>query len=171
MLNFKKIFLNNDAQATVEAAIMIPVIFLLILLLIEPGIILYDLTIMNSAASETCRVLATSSDEDKSKICEPFARRRLQAIPQQDNFHKHIGGCSYEISFEGNQSSDYVSVSIVNQVRPLPLIGFLSSITGLLNDNNCFEISAVSRQRVKPAWVKNSPAGSNPDYWVGSWLK
>lgn len=150
---------------------MIPVIFLLILLLIQPGIILYDLTIMNSAASETCRLLATSNDENKNKICEPFIRRRLSAIPQQDNFHVHSSGCSYKFEFEGNQNTETVSVNISNEVQPLPLIGFLSETIGLLNENKCFEVQAKSSQKVKPSWVQNSTAGSNPDYWVGAWLK
>lgn len=164
MLGKFKIFFKDDGQATVEAAIMIPTIFLLILLLIQPGIILYDLTIMNEAASETCRVLATSNDENKSKICEPFARRRLAAIPQQENFHNHNDGCSYEIIFEGEQSCEYVSVEIKNELTPLPFIGFLSDIFGLLNENKNFEIKAYAQQKIKPSWVKNSSAGLNPDY-------
>lgn len=171
MLKFYCKITNTCAQATVEAAIMIPVIFLLILLLIQPGIILYDLTVMNSAAAETCRVLSTSNDENISKICEPFARKRLSAIPQQENFHLHNNGCSYEFNFDGNQNSEVVSVSIKNQLQPLPLIAFLSDVMGLLNSNGCFEIEAQSQQTVRPSWVKNSSAGGNPDYWVGAWLE
>lgn len=141
---------NNEAQATVEAAIMIPVIFLLLLLLIQPGIYLYDLCIMNEAAAETCRVLSTSSDTEKAKICESFAKRRLSAIPQQDNFHMHSGGCSYEISYEGSQESNEVCVIIKNQLKPLPLVGFITNFVGLLNENDCLEIEARSSKISRP---------------------
>lgn len=171
LLYKKENFIKNfDGQATVEAALIIPIIFILMLLLIQPGIILYDLCIMNSAASETCRVLSTSDDENISKICEPFIRRRLSGIPQQDNFHVHSDGCSYEFEFNGNQNSELVSVQIKNEVKPLPLIGFLSNIFGILNANNCFEIIATSEQKLKPSWTINSPYGNNPEKWVGGWL-
>lgn len=167
MLNLIK---NSEAQSTVEAAIMIPVIFLLLLLLIQPGIYLYDLCIMNEAATETCRVLSTASDAEKSTICEPFARRRLSAIPQQDNFHLHSTGCSYEIEYFGDQNYNEVQVIIKNQLKPLPLIGFLSGTLGLLNENDCFEIESKAVQTTRPSWVNNSPQGANPDNWVGGWL-
>ena len=60
-------------------------------------------------------------------------------------------GCSYEILLEGDQNSSEVKVSINNQLKPLPFIGFLSSIFGLLNDNNCFEIKVVSSQPTRPS--------------------
>lgn len=148
MLRFYK---NIEAQATVEAAIMIPAIFLLLLLLIQPGIYLYDLCVMNEAATETCRFLATSSDNDRNKICDPYARRRLAAIPQQDNFHVHSTGCSYEINYEGSQNDNEVKVSIKNQLKPLPLIGFLSDMFGLLNENGCFEVEAKASQVSRPS--------------------
>lgn len=149
---------------------MIPVIFLLLLLLIQPGIILYDMTIMKSAASEGCRILATSSNENLNKICEPFIRRRLEAIPQQDNFHLHSSGCSYLISFSGDQTTEKVSVKLTNELKPLPLIGFLSDIFGLLNEKSCFEITVESSQITRADWVKNSPQGHNPENWSGGWL-
>lgn len=154
---------NTEAQATVEAAIMIPAIFLLLLLLIQPGIYLYDLCVMNEAASETCRVLSTSSEAEKAKICESFARRRLSAIPQQDNFHMHSSGCSYDISYEGSQDSNEVSVTIKNQLKPLPLVGFITNFVGLLNENKCLEIEARASQVSRPTWVNNSPQGSHPE--------
>lgn len=151
---------NENGQATVEAAVMIPVIFLILLLMIEPGILLYDWIVMNHAAASTCRVLSTSTDD--MNMVENFARRRLEAIPQQDNFHVHDGTCSYEISFEGKDT-----VNIKNEVKPLPIIGFLSGVLGILNGNNNFELNVKSTQHLKPSWVKNSDMAN----WVGSWLK
>lgn len=168
-LNYK--IRKNNAQATVEAAIMIPVIFLILLLLIQPAILLYDLCVMNSASAETCRVLGTCNEVEKQKVCEPFAKRRLGAIPQQDNFHLHSTGCSYEVFLEGSQETPQVKVSIKNQIKPLPIIGFLSQIFGLLNSNGCFEITAQVEEQSKPAWAQQSYKDTSVDKWVGRWLK
>lgn len=144
-------FLNDEeGQSTVEAAIMIPVIFLLLLLLIQPSLILYDLIIMKSAASDTCRVLATCNENEKYKVCDAYLRRRLSAIPQQNNFHKHDDKCSYDFELKGCQSSQTCSVTIKNKLEALPLIAFLSDIFGILNSEKCFEISATSELSTKP---------------------
>lgn len=129
---------------------MIPVIFVLLLLLLQPGIILYDIVIMNNACTETCRVLSTASSNEKDKLCDSFARRRLSAIPQQDNFHVHSSGCTYEIELEGDHSTPVNTVTIKNQIKPLPLIGFLTEIFGMLNQNKCFEIIVSSSLSLKP---------------------
>ena len=150
MLLDKKIFNDTSGQATVEAAVMIPVIFLMILLLLEPGILLYDLVVMNEAAAEGCRVLCTASDSQKTELCEPYIKRRLGSIPQQQNFHMHDPQCTYEINLNGNENSQEVSVDVKNQVKPLPLIGFLSSCLGILNDSGCFEITASATQQNHP---------------------
>ncbi|MGN1361061.1 MAG: TadE/TadG family type IV pilus assembly protein [Eggerthellaceae bacterium] len=48
-------------QSTVEAAVMIPLLFGGMLMLLQPGILLYDRVVMEGAAAEGCRVLATAS--------------------------------------------------------------------------------------------------------------
>ena len=51
-------------QSTVEGAFLIPVILLLLMLLIQPGILLYNRVVMQSAASEGCRLISTRSSGD-----------------------------------------------------------------------------------------------------------
>ena len=51
-------------QSTAEAAVALPVVFLLVLLLVQPGIVLYDRMVMAGAAAGGGR---------------PFGRRRLPA--------------------------------------------------------------------------------------------
>lgn len=162
--------MSCNAQATIEAAIMIPIIFLLLLLLIQPSIILYDLIIMKSAASDCCRILSTCSSAEKNQICDAYTRRRLSAIPQQDLFHVHSNQCSYELTFDGDQSSNSYTVEIKNQLKPIPFIGFFSDIFGILNDDKCFEITSSSTYSLKPKWAMSSPQGNNPESWAGSWL-
>ena len=110
--------LGERGQATVEAAYLIPVLFLCLLLLLQPGIILYDLVVMRAAAAEGCRVLATKTDATgvSDQACKAYVKRRLAAIPPQDQFHIHEGGCSWEIVTEGDETSEYVRVTITNKV-------------------------------------------------------
>ena len=44
----------ESGQATVEAAFLLPVLFVGLLLLMQPGILLYDRLVMQAAASEGC---------------------------------------------------------------------------------------------------------------------
>ena len=86
-------------QSTVEAAVALPVVFLLVLLLVQPGIVLYDRMVMAGAAAEGCRLLATSDGD--AATCEEYVRRRLGAIPPLDVFHVHDSGCTWEVRCEG----------------------------------------------------------------------
>lgn len=161
---------NINGQATVEAAIMIPVIFLIILILIQPCLVLFDLIIMNSAAIETCRVLSTAASVDKNSLCEQYARRRLSAIPQQENFHYHKDGCSYQFEFVGDQNSSFVSVEITNEIKPLPLINIFVDAFGMLNANKCLAIKSKQELSLKPSWVFKNPDNENVDKWIGKWF-
>ena len=89
---------DERGQGTVEAAIVLPVLFLLMMLLIQPGIVMYDRIVMGNAAAEACRLLATSGDSYGSmeRSAEAFVRHRLAAVPQHDCFHVHGGSCSWD---------------------------------------------------------------------------
>lgn len=155
-------------QASVEAAVCIPLLFVGILLLVQPGIILYDRMVMKSAAAEACRALATCDDRQQ---VEELLRRRLGAVPQHDCFHIHDGGCSWKIELVGGPSSQAVSVRICNQAKPLPLISLGERALGLTNGEGNLEIEVSAHQEIQPAWTANSTAGSDPSGWVGAWLR
>ena len=104
-------FYDNRGQGTVEAAVAIPVVFLLLLLLLQPGIVLYDRLVMGNAAAEGCRLLATSTG-DMGGSCEAFIRHRLAAVPQHDCFHVHHGDCSWKIELLGDETAQTVTVRI-----------------------------------------------------------
>ena len=131
------VVVDERGQGTVEAALAIPILFVLMLLLLQPGIIMYDRLVMGNAAAEGCRLLATSTDAlgfmDGS--CEAFVRHRLASVPQHDCFHVHDGECSWDIRLSGNESSGVVSVSISNELKPLPLFDAGSTLLGLTNGN------------------------------------
>lgn len=74
---------GERGQATVEAAFLIPVLFTVLLLSVQPGMVLYDRMVMQAAASDACRLAAVKTDAvgDSSQAVEAFVRHRLGAIP------------------------------------------------------------------------------------------
>ena len=110
---------DERGQSTVEAAFLFPVVFVLVLLLVQPGILLYDRIVMEGAAADACRLLATKTDaqEGVDAQCEAYVRRRLGAVPQQECFHVHEGSCTWEIRLEGDERSQRVRVSIATEAK------------------------------------------------------
>lgn len=144
-----------QGQATIEAAFALPILMLLILLLLQPGVMLYDRIVMQGAAMEGCRLLATSSD-GSSGTCEDYLRRRLSAIPQVDFFHVHSGGCTWRINMSGNEDAASTSVSISTEVKPLPLIGLGAGFLGLTNGNGNLTIEVEASAQTQPSWFLHS---------------
>lgn len=158
---------SERGQATVEAAFALPVVLLLILLLVQPAILLYDRTIIQSAANEACRLLSTQGADAQAR-CEDFIRRRLGAIPEQDCFHVHSSGCSYRIETSGNEDSDAVSVSISTEARPLPLLGAGAELLGITNQQGNFEVHVEATAPTQPSWAWSGGSGSASS-WAGAW--
>lgn len=164
---------DERGQGSVEAAVVIPVMFLLLLLLLQPGIVLYDRLVMGNAAAEACRVLATGTDAfgSMSGSCEAFVRHRLAAVPQHDCFHVHNPSCSWDIELEGGESSETVTVSIGNELRPLPLFDSAAKLLGMANARGNLEIRESVTMPVQPSWVSSSELGMAPSSWIGGWLE
>lgn len=160
--------LNTQAgQTTVEAAYLIPVLLLLILLLTQPIILLYNRMVMDNAAAEGCRLLATATTQGaySTEKYEGYVKRRLASIPPIDIFHVHNSGCSWEITLEGDESSSEVSVHIVNRVKPLPLLGWGADFLGMTDANNNLVQETRVTMPTQPAWVAGS-GGNTPEDWV-----
>ncbi|MBQ3387530.1 MAG: pilus assembly protein [Eggerthellaceae bacterium] len=160
----------ESGQATVESALLLPVLLAVILVLVQPGIVLYDRIVMRDAAAQGARVLITQSGGDDG-TAESFIRRRLGSVPQTDSFHIHRpGACSWEIECAGGASSGEVTVTIGNDLKPLPLIGFGAGWFGILDGegNLHFEVSVT--MPVQDGWVATSGAGADPGGWIGVWL-
>ena len=158
-------------QGTVEAAFLVPVLFMGLLLLLQPGIVLYDRIVMEAAASEACRLLATATSVtgDMTESCENFVMHRLSAVPAASCFHVHKGGCTWEIELEGDEDSQTVSVTIRNQLTPLPLIGAAAALLGIVNDEGNFVIEVACTQDIQPSWVDST--GLDASDMVGAWLE
>lgn len=162
---------GRSGQATVEGAFTIPIIFLLLLLLMQPGILLYDRIVMQAAAAEGCRMLATRSSVSgaDAAVYEEAVRRHLGAIPQQENFHRHQGGCSWRIEFSGDEGSTEASVRITGSVRMLPLLDMGGTLLGLGDGNGNLEVSVEASAPTQDGWVAGSEFGMSPGQWVGKW--
>ena len=153
-----------------ESAILVPVLLAVVLLMVEPGIILYDRIVMKDAAAEGCRVLMTIPAGEEDTV-EDFIRRRLGAVPEQDAFHVHrADACSWGISCSGTASSQTVTVSIANEVEPLPLIGFGAALFGALNADGNLEFEVTVSMPVQDGWVYETGAGGDPAGWIGAWV-
>ena len=163
--------LETRGQGTVEAAVTIPILFLLMLLMLQPGIVMYDRIVMGGAAAEACRLLVTSTDAlgSMEESGEAFVRHRLAAIPQHECFHAHEGGCSWDIDLLGDEASGFVTVRIANEIKPLPLFDAGSTLLGLTNGSGHLVIEESVTMPTQPSWVASSPAGADPAAWVGAW--
>ena len=159
-------------QGTVEAAFVLPVLLGLVLFLLQPGIVLYDRVVMKSAAAEACRLLAISGSDfgESEEAVKAFICHRLAAIPPQDLFHVHDSGCSWVIDLSGDEDSSVVTVSIENQVRPLPLISWGMSAIGALSNEGTFRLSVRESAPSQPLWVGSAEVGRDVSGWAGAWL-
>lgn len=147
---FDRVLGSRSGQATVEAAVAIPIAFLLLLLLVQPAIVLYDRTVMENAASEACRLLVTCGDD--RTVVEDYVRRRLSAVPQAEIFHKHEGGCSWEIELEGGPYSSEARVRLATKLQPLPLLGQVSQLAGGVDEEGCWRIEVEETLPVAAPW-------------------
>ena len=159
---------SDGGQTTIEAAFALPIVFLLLLMLMQPAIVLYDRIVMEGAAAESCRMLTTAGAAESGTIAEDFVHRRLAAIPQAPWFHVHDGGCSYRISLSGGESASTVTVSIANEIQPLPLIDGAAILLGATNGAGHLEIAVECSLPTQPEWV--SATGTAPAGAVGAWL-
>lgn len=162
-------FTNERGQGTVEAAFVLPLLLGLVLLLVQPGIILYDRMVMSSAAVEACRLLTSSTVDygSDTQAIEASVRHRLSAVPAQDLFHVHGSSCSWDIKLSGNEDFDSVAVTITNEVKPLPLLSLGFSLFNVVNSDGNLEITVTKTSSTQPSWTRLS--GSDASSWVEGW--
>lgn len=160
---FKK---GQRGQATIEAAFALPVLMVLVLLLLQPGIVLYDRVVMAGAAAEGCRLLTTASDSD-AQHCHDYVMRRLSAVPQADIFHVHSTGCTWDVQLEGDEVARTVTVRITTEAKPLPLIDCALGLLGLCNERGNVVIEVEATSATQPDWVDGQVS---PDDWIRQWV-
>jgi hypothetical protein len=166
----RNILRSQCGQGTVEAAFLLPILFLLLLMLCQPMILLYNRVVMENAANEGCRLLATKTQQGgySDDKYEGYIERRLAAIPPIDIFHVSGELQSWEIRQTGNEDTALVSVLIVNRLKPLPLLGWGAELLGMCDDQGYLTQEVEARSLTQPEWVFDSNAGTARD-WVGQW--
>lgn len=158
-------------QSSVEAAFLIPSVFIMLLLLLQPGIVLYDRTVMAGAAAEGCRLLATRTDaagagEDAYREA---VLGRLGSIPPEPHFHVHDGGCTWEIDLSGSECDPEVAVRIENKLEPLPIVGAAAGLFGALDEDGLLTVEVTAVASTQADWVAESELGLDPRSWVEKW--
>lgn len=155
---------DRRGQATVEAAFLIPVIFVGMLMAVEPGLLLYDRIVMQAAASEGCRLLETLEPGSEEQA-RAYVLRRLDAIPDVDVFHTG----AWNVEVEGSAESDTATVRIAHSVRPLPLLGQAMTVFGMLSYEGLLLQEVERSERVRDAWIVASPFGLDERSWIQRW--
>lgn len=153
---------ERAAQATVEAALLLPTFLVLLLLALQPVCLLYTRAVMESAAAQTARLMITlEGDEDAARA---FALRRLEAVPDVAIFHAG-GPRSWKIRFAGvHASGGAVSVSISGHVRPLPVLGAFARAFGEVNAQGDIALEVEAAYDGRPSWLEGSYGT-----WISQW--
>lgn len=155
---------ERAGQASVEAALFLPVLMLLLALLLQPAFALYTRCVMEQAASEGLRAVATSgaSAASSQDACAAYVRRRLRAVPDVPAFH--VGGeDGWQIECVGSSSMGQASVRVAGRLRPLPLVGLLGTVFGEVKDGEVVLRVEVS-ENTRPDWLGGDYGG-----WISIW--
>ena len=154
---------EDEAQASVEAAYLLPCFLLLVLLALQPVCLLYTRAVMESAAAETARLMTTAEGED-DEAYRAFALRSLAAVPNISIFHAG-GPLSWEIEcVRASSTGGSVRVAIEGFVHPLPVLGAFAQGFGSANAQGDVRLSVEAAYEARPSWLEG-------DYetWIGQW--
>ncbi len=154
----KRLARGNDGQASVEAAVLIPSLLVVVALLVQPTCLLYTRSVMSGAAAEAVRLAATSSSTDEVVA---FVKRRLKAVPEVSAFHAG-GEADWSVSVSGAGTAR-PRVEISGHARPLPLTAAIAgAVAG--SDGSGVVLKVEKEADARAGWVQ----GAYSD-WVGMW--
>ncbi len=138
---------------------MLGVLMLLLALLAQPVCLLYTKSVMNHAAAQTARVLATAKSNN---VARSFALRRLRAVPPASIFH--VGGeADWVVDVDKSDGGQIATVSISGHVRPLPLLGVMVGL-GSERDGVGVVVRVSQRVRIRQEWLEGGY-----DDWMSAW--
>lgn len=152
--------LGRSGQMSVEAAVLLPTVLVLIALLVQPACVLYTRSVMAATAGELSRLVVTlraSQDEVRS-----YALRRLSAVPEVSVFHEGGPG-AWEVSVEGPGEDGRVRVGIEGRVRPLPLLGAIVSALGT-SEGGLVTLRVETSSDLRASWI-----GGAYEEWIEMW--
>lgn len=161
-VGFGDALLEERAQATVEAAFLLPTFLTLLLLSLQPVCLLYTRAVMESAAAETARLMITA--EDELDAYEAFALRRLAAVPDLSIFHEG-GSSAWDIDLSlASENDGMVAVEIEGTVSPLPVLGVFVRAFGSTDENGDVVLTVAVTYEGRPDWLEG-----DYDTWVEVW--
>lgn len=144
---------------------LLPCLFVLLLLALQPVCLLYTRAIMEAAAASGARLMVTGENvSDES--CRAFVVRQLAAVPNVVIFHAG-GPLSWDVEFthagEGD-AAGAVRVSVRGYVRLLPVLGAFAPVFGATNAQGDVELSVDVSYRARPDWLEGGY-----DAWIAAW--
>lgn len=137
----------------------------LMALLVQPACLLYTRCVMQSAAAEGCRLVATST---RAAGAAPQAQcayvlRRLAAVPDAPIFHEG-GEAGWEIELSGSTSAHAASARITTTARPLPFVGVLAGMMGQGDGSGGVVLEVNVSRATRPGWLEGGY-----DDWASIW--
>lgn len=142
---FRTLFHSERAQATIEAAFVLPVALLCIGLSVQPIVYMYTKSIVQEAAYDGVRFASSESDDKKT---ERYVLRRLQAIPTLEIFHLvDMNDWNIELT----RTSSAVELRISGHIKPIPIIGTPSTLV-LPHDEKGLVVQSQARIFDRPSW-------------------
>lgn len=149
---------------------MIPIVFLLLLMMAQPAILLYDRMVMENAAAEACRLVSTYAEagEYSDRRYQEYVQRRLASVPPIDIFHVSPDGEGWQIILDGGDSPGLVKVTISHRVRPLPLIGWGAALMGMTDGDGYMTQEVKVSMPNQPPWATGGQVGQ-PSSWPTQW--
>ena len=157
--------LDDRGQASVEAALLLPSLLVVIGLLAQPVCVGYTRCVMEAAAGEACRLMSTATHGTigSDSAYESYVRRRLDAVPDLDIFHRG-GDAGWEIELSGSVAEHGASARIRTTVRPLPIVGLLAVAAGDMDEAGDVVVDVSVATTTRPSWLE----GGYGD-WSSSW--
>lgn len=149
-------------QATVEAALLLPSLLVVLAVLLEPACVLYTRSVMASTAAELCRLLVTRRGDVTDDEVKAFALRRLRAVPECVPFHGGGEG-DWAIEASSGAASPKAEVTIRGHVPLLPLFSLVGQAFGVVGEEG-LELSVSASEDLRPSWLE----GGYGD-WVSIW--
>lgn len=151
---------GRSGQASVEAALLIPVVLVLLALLVQPACVLYTRSVMASTAAELTRLAATS--RGTADDARAYALRRLAAVPDVPVFHEG-GPDAWDVEVEGLGGEGRATASVAGEVRPLPLLGAIVAALGTTGEG-VVELRVEVTREVRASWI-----GGSYEEWIEVW--
>ena len=145
---------EEEGQASIEAALLLPAMLAMVILLVQPICLLYTHTVMQQAAAEAVRLMATRPDSTQLDFSyRAYVLRRLAAVPDVPIFH--VGSSQgWDIQLEGSSSSHRASAGIATSVALIPPANLLAAALGEVDAAGNLVLRVEVSAQTRPDWLE-----------------